>query len=893
MKRIITVISAWFLYLFFSGSNFLCAQSLPDFLINEHACPNGADQSYPDMSSDGNGNFVVVWQDSRSGNYSSDIYARIYAEGGFPQGGNFKVNDDTGNATQHDPCVGVDNQMNFVIAWYDSRESAHGDIYAQRFSSDGNPLGQNFRVTDDTCDALSLNPAIAFDNLGNFIIVWHDNRNGDEDVFCQRYSSEGVAAGNNFRVNADTGNDDQYWPDCAFANDGSFIITWNYIRSSWDFDIIAQRFDSDGMPVGENFQVNTDLQDAHHSLPKIITDAEGGFKICWYDTRNSDYDIYIQCYQSNGNPIGDNLLIDGNPPGTHQWHPSITGDQAGNFILCWDDDRDDYGDVYARRYNSDCTPLGNCFKVNDDTTALHQFYPCIASVEGGNFMVVWTDLRNGWFGDIYGQFFSGEGSPVGENVIINDDFSSENQQFPAMVVDGSGTMIFCWNDEREYIPTIYAQRISADGAPVGENFRVVDDSLTESGTDAPSVAADDEGNFVIAWADFRNGYCYDVWAQRYAMDGSALGSNFLVSVAGGCMHYSPVVSYKEDGNFIIVWWDTNDGGGDKGDDPDIWAQLYISDGTPAGDNFMVNENVEDSYQTDPALAVDANGNFLIAWKDDRNGNDQIYVQRFQFDGTPVGTNFPVEDQVIPSIQADPSLSCDEDGNFTVVWRDNRNGSFDIFGRRFFSDGSPSGESFQVNADTLAAFNFRPRVAVQQDGKFVVSWICGEYGDYDVWAQRFFSNGSPDSLNFMIPNTMELDQSFQNISLKDDYIYSVWQDNCEGQFGYDIRANVLPWDLSVGIADRLVGTGYSGFSRNYPNPFRTTTTISFYLEKAGPLQLNIYDLSGKLIRSNAYEVHSSGENQIEISGNDMTKGIWLYQIIANGEISETKKMILVK
>ena len=95
---------------------------------------------------------------------------------------------------------------------------------------------------------------------------------------------------------------------------------------------------------------------------------------------------------------------------------------------------------------------------------------------------------------------------------------------------------------------------------LGVNFKVIDDSVPNLYTLQPSVAASEYGDFVIAWADMRNGYCFDIYAQRYASDGSPLGENFLVSNAGGCMHYSPVVSFKENGNFMIVWYDSNDGG---------------------------------------------------------------------------------------------------------------------------------------------------------------------------------------------------------------------------------------------------------------------------------------------------------------------------------------------
>jgi hypothetical protein len=200
----------------------------------------------------------------------------------------------------------------------------------------------------------------------------------------------------------------------------------------------------------------------------------------------------------------------------------------------------------------------------------------------------------------------------------------------------------------------------------------------------------------------------------------------------------------------------------------------------------------------------------------------------------------------------------------------------------------------VNADSLASIQTWPRVSIQNDGKFVVSWTSGEYGNHDVFAQRFLSDGTPDSLNFMIPNTGELSQAYQNILVRDDFIYSVWQDNRGGQNGYDVWANVLPWDLSVGIdSEPLSGNGEMfEMSQNIPNPFRTSTTISVSLDKAETVQLNIYDLTGRLISSKNFVCQETGIHNLEISAGDLPGGIYLYRVIVGGNTSTARKMVLL-
>jgi len=68
----------------------------------------------------------------------------------------------------------------------------------------------DFLVNDDTtgeCECWHEFPAVAMDTLGNFVICWDDQRNGEGnfDIYAQRYSSSGNPLGTNFRVNDDTG----------------------------------------------------------------------------------------------------------------------------------------------------------------------------------------------------------------------------------------------------------------------------------------------------------------------------------------------------------------------------------------------------------------------------------------------------------------------------------------------------------------------------------------------------------------------------------------------------------------------------------------------------------------------------------------------------------------
>ena len=84
------------------------------------------------------------------------------------------------------------------------------------------------------------------------------------------------------------------------------------------------------------------------------------------------------------------------------------------------------------------------------------------------------------------------------------------------------------------------------------------------------------------------------------------------------------------------------------------------------------------------------------------------------------------------------------------------------------------------------------------------------------------------------------------------------------------------------------------SQNYPNPFNPMTTIQFGLPKAGRVSLKIYDVSGRLVRT---LVNNEGLNEgtfkYTFNGSDIASGVYFYSLIVNGDLINTKKMVLVK
>ena len=307
--------------------------------------------------------------------------------------------------------------------------------------------------------------------------------------------------------------------------------------------------------------------------------------------------------------------------------------------------------------------------------------------------------------------------------------------------------------------------------PLGTEFQV--NSYTTSVQTGPAVAVDTEGNFVVVWYSWGS-YGTDtselsIQGQRYSADGNRLGGEFQVNTYTTNYQVGAAVAADADGDFVVVWASE----GSSGTDTDSWSvqgQLFDADGTPVGGEFQVNSYTTSS-QSEPAVAADADGDFVVVWQSDGSyGMDtslkSIQAQRFDATGTPEGPQFQVNSYTTGN-QAKPKLAADARGNFVVVWQSfgssgTDTSSWSIQSQLFSADGTPLGAEFQVNSYTT---NYQGPldVARRSDGRFVVVWESdGSYGSdssgESAQGQAFDADGTPVGGQFQVNSYTTNNQS---------------------------------------------------------------------------------------------------------------------------------------
>ena len=345
-------------------------------------------------------------------------------------------------------------------------------------------------------------PSTGMADDGSFVIVWQSDE-PDEDglgIYGRHYDIIGNPIGEEFHVNTYT-TGDQIFANIAMAGDGSFVVVWQSLSlDEQNLSIHGQRFDSSGSPVGIEFQANT-YTDYDQSNPSVAMADDGSFVVVWQSENQDTFDfgVYCQRYDSDGNPAGNEFKIN-TYTDYEQSYPEVAIADNGDFVVVWRSlNQVNFYDIFSQRFNATGTAVGSEFMVNTYFISL-QDGPHIAMSPDGYFTVVWSSFAlndDAW--DVYGQRFDDDGGLLGDEFLVNTDFTFDEQRFPqiAMLADHSFSIVWQSQGEVSGIWGVYGQHYNSLGATIGSKFMV--NNTTDHDHTAAAIAASDNDTYVVAW----------------------------------------------------------------------------------------------------------------------------------------------------------------------------------------------------------------------------------------------------------------------------------------------------------------------------------------------------------------------------------------------------------
>jgi hypothetical protein len=291
-----------------------------------------------------------------------------------------------------------------------------------------------------------------------------------------------------------------------------------------------------------------------------------------------------------------------------------------------------------------------------------------------------------------------------------------NKYTPVNASSANGTSVVAWTESLSFTTyEIRAQVLNSSGQKVGPAVLVA--GGTNIDNDQPAVAMDAHGDFVVAWRQTEFNGDTNVYAQRFNPNGLTLGGIVPVG-AGTFKEHDPSVAMDARGDFVVAYTrDTNNGSLT----PDVFAKLYDVS------NNLVNVDavaVTPATENHASVAMTPDGRFDVAWEVTSSpGNDDIDLSRYTASGGYLGT-VPVA--ATSAFESLPSVSVDNSGNAEVAWQVGSGNSAFIEARRVSSTGL-------LGPVTGIAGGSAPSVALKPTGGgFVVAYNgISEFGDVKV------------------------------------------------------------------------------------------------------------------------------------------------------------------
>ncbi|MDO4584168.1 MAG: hypothetical protein Q4D62_08715 [Planctomycetia bacterium] len=577
-----------------------------------------------------------------------------------------------------------------------------------------------------------------------------------------------TAISSEFIVNSDSLEGNQKWSSVAMDADGDFVVTWTsdaeeVVGEEPTNGIYAKRYDASGEAVGESFLVNsTTYNDQQFS--KVAMDVDGDFVVVW------------ESFQERRD-------------GTSSFNAQTWGVYGQRYVR--NDQLSETDTVGA---------IGEQFRIAEDWTT-NQRFANVAMTHTGDFIVTWQDYqvddKGNWTEHkidtrMYSKYTDDTGSVLvrvadsldaKKGTILTEGLTLEKSD-----VENLTELYFTFGEQMD-------ESNSLNSILKKSNWSIRRDGVTLSDAikDIISVGyanENDEYPFDYADGESIQKHIFKVTFQEGTF---AMGGTYTITVAGNVVDLSG--NPMEDGNAALSFT--------VEDSEEIYEPITDADGT----DTLINGNTAGS-QTEPSIAMDADGNYVVVWVTDGsvvNGvaTKNVVGQKFDRFGNKVGSEFYVSD-FLEGVQNDPQIAMDQYGNFVVTWtvsgldknndgvvNDQEMNEQDVYVRVFDRNCAAAGDSF-LAATTTAGKQKESSVAISDDGtQFVVTWTNVDSNStlndvYGIYAQRFSFLGNRIGNTFLVHSADTYEQSNSNVAMDaSGNIVVTWQSSHNNTTGQDI------------------------------------------------------------------------------------------------------------
>ena len=850
------------------------------------------------LADDGTGGALIAWADNPLG-----IYAQHVSTNGivlWPQ--RLIVTD----STYRFDATG-DGNGNMLFAWRQETAS-QVNIFASKLTTDGGlPWGPEGVPIDD---AGSLEVKICSDGTDGCYIAWQADN--PVNLRAQHLNSNGEAqwtVGGVFICNAPNLQEGlQITASAIGGTPDGLLAAWTDRRINAEVEeVYGQKLSLAGSPLwsvnGIHIAGDATPQGGHsrHSA-RVASDQQGGMLCDWSDTRNiesshSAADLYAARILADGTALWGAEGVPVAEPTLAQLPISILLTNEGCWIPFYEGY---YEEVQSIRHQLLDLNNGSPWLADDGVAVVSGISgagsnPRLISLAGGRTGIVWEDARGNsvtlWY-KIIEPDGSSQQDLSGAHLVL-----SENpwQGDAALCDDGEGGFFVAYQDQRTGIQQIRVSHVNSNGDVVDSDTGViVYDSPSQHDQIEPRIASDGSGGCYIAWSQYDQDFIMDLYVTRMSATLEPMWESPL-RLAQSQEDDQAIGVVKTENGCAIVWHAGPD-------NQQILSAGVNSEGVLAW-NLVVIEQSDLGLEWTTAIS-DGEGGFYCAWRDLRGEEDDIYAQHVSSSGQPLWTPNGLPVCTALDFQIHPQIALSSNGGLIVTWIDNRNGAtHPLYAQILSAEGEALWDD-QGLPVTDSELNEASLPLADSEGGFFFTW---EQYDNDVgtriYAQHIDADGSVNDDPFWQSGTgspiSTVEMMLENGSLASDGAggcIAGWSFSPEfyvaDQYGRDIHIQRLNDILAS--ADPHVSSLPETYAlyQNYPNPFNPTTTIAFDLPQASDVELKVFDLLGREVKSLVNQSVAAGHHAVQLDASGLPSGLYVYRINA-GSFSESRKLVILK
>lgn len=322
----------------------------------------------------------------------------------------------------------------------------------------------------------------------------------------------------------------------TFMGDQEFLVVWG-----GSTDITSRAWGTDGVPLGTSEIIAG--SPTRLTYPDVATNETSGEQVIVWSDRNGVVRIAGQRMGTNGTPLGNVFQVNSDSSTTDR--PAISWSPVRQeFLVVWESgggpgtDSDGWG-IVGRRLASDGTPIANDFQINDFTTG-DQRHPTVERLTGrDDFLVVWQstasgqDDNDGW--SIQGRRVADAG-PIDTDFQINTVVTGD-QKDPVLAVERkNGDIVVSWQSavspgDDSSGRSIVGRRLDPNASPAASDFQI--NLMGQGDQYGTEVAAHPEGGFLVVWRDASRVLGQPLESMIYFRDGFESGDTSAWSDAIG------------------------------------------------------------------------------------------------------------------------------------------------------------------------------------------------------------------------------------------------------------------------------------------------------------------------------------------------------------------------